>query len=49
MESKIWQNEPTYKNRNRLIDIENRLVVAGGGGMAWEFGVRRCNYYTQNG
>ena len=49
VESNIWQNEPTYKNRNRLIDIENRLVVAGGGGMAWEFGVRRCNYYTQNG
>ena len=37
----------TYlRNRNRLTDIENRLVVAkgegGGGGMDWEFGVSRC-------
>ena len=31
------------QNRNRLTDIENRLVVAkGGGGMEWEFGVSRC-------
>ena len=31
--------------RNRLMDIENRLVVEGGGGeseMDWEFGVNRC-------
>ena len=31
------------QNRNRLTDIENRLVVAkGGGGMEWEFGISRC-------
>ena len=37
--------EPIYK-RNRLIDIENRLVVAKGewgeSGMDWEFGVSQC-------
>ena len=34
------------QNRNRLTDIENRLVIANGegceGGMDWEFGVSRC-------
>ena len=34
------------QNKNRLIDIENRLVVAkgeqGGGRMDWEFGISRC-------
>ena len=34
------------QNRNRLIDVKNKLVVAkgerGGSGMDWEFGVRRC-------
>ena len=33
------------QNRNRLTDIENRLVVAkgerGGSGMDWEFGVSK--------
>ena len=33
-------------NKNRLADIENRLVVAKGegrgGGKEWEFGVSRC-------
>ena len=33
-------------NRNRLMDIENRLVVAKGEGvgrgMEWEFGISRC-------
>ena len=33
-------------NRNRLTDIENRLVVANGegrrGGVEWEFGISRC-------
>ena len=33
-------------NKNRLIDMENRLFIAkwGGGrsGMVWEFGVSRC-------
>ena len=30
-------------NRNKLTDVENRLVVAKGvGGMDWEFGVSRC-------
>ena len=32
------------RNRNRLADIENRLVVAKGegGGKDWEFGISRC-------
>ena len=40
-------NDPIYK-RNRLTDIENRLVVAKGGGggggrgTEWEFEVSRC-------
>ena len=33
-------------NRNRLMDIENRLVVAkgegAGRGMEWEVGISRC-------
>ena len=41
---KYGTNEPIY--RNRLTDIENRLVVAkgeeGGRGTDWEFGVGRC-------
>ena len=46
MESKIWHKRTYLQNRNRLIDIENRPVVAkgegGGRGMDWEFGVGRC-------
>ena len=35
------------QNRNRLTDIENRVVIANGEGcetvgMDWEFGVSRC-------
>ena len=34
------------QNRNRLTDIENRLIVAkrewGKGGMDWKFGISRC-------
>ena len=34
-------------NRNRFIDIENRLVVAKGemecgAGIGWEFGISKC-------
>ena len=43
MESKIWHRRTYLQNRNRLIDIENRLVVAkevgGGSGIDWDFGV----------
>ena len=46
VESKIRHKWTYLQNRNRLTDIENRLVVAkgegGGGGMDWEFGVSRC-------
>ena len=46
VESKIWHKWTYLRNRNRLADIENRLVVAkgegGGEGMEWEFGVSRC-------
>ena len=44
--NKIWQ-KPTYlRNRDRLIDIENRFVVPKWEGvrrgMDWEFEVSRC-------
>ena len=46
MESKIWHKWTYLQNRNRLMDIKNRLVVAkgegGGSGMDGEFGVDRC-------
>ena len=39
----IWHKWTYLRNRNRLTDIENRLVVANGGrGMDWEFGIGRC-------
>ena len=47
----MWNLKKRYKrtylqNRNRLTDIENRLVFAkgegGGRGTEWEFGVSRC-------
>ena len=42
---KYGTSEHIYKNRNRLTEIENRLVVAkgetGGSGMDWEFGGSR--------
>jgi len=49
VESKI-QHKWTYpQNRNRLTDMENRLVVAkgeeGGSRMNWEFGVSRCKLW----
>ena len=44
------QNRSYLQNRNRLLDIENRLVVAKGGGREWsgmdgEVGVGSTNYY----
>ena len=46
VESKIWYKWTYLWNRNRITDIENRLVVANregvGGGMEWEIGVSRC-------
>ena len=46
VESKIWHKWTYLQNRNRLTDIEIRLVVAkgegGGTGMDWDFGVGRC-------
>ena len=49
MESKIWPKLTCLKNRNRLIDTENRLVVAKEEGgwkeIDWECGVSRLNYY----
>ena len=47
----MWNLKKCYKwtylqNRNRLTDIENKLVVAkgvrGGRGLDWEFGISRC-------
>ena len=35
-----------FSTEKRIMDLENRLVVApgggGGSGMDWEFGVNRC-------
>ena len=46
VESKIWHKWTYLLNRNRIKDIEHRLVVAKGegvgGGVEWEFGVSRC-------
>jgi len=41
---KIWQKWTYLQNRNRLTDIEKRLVCQGEewGRMDWEFGVSRC-------
>ena len=46
LESKIWHKWTYPQNRNRLIDLENRFVVAEvegeGSGMDLEFGAGRC-------
>ena len=44
VKSKIWLKWTYLQNRNRLIDTENRLMVAkeAGRGINWEFGVDRC-------
>ena len=34
--------------QNRLTDIENRRDCQGGG-LDWELGISRCNYYIENG
>ena len=53
MKSKVRSLTLYLKNRNRFIDIENRLGVVKeegrGSGMDWEFGVSRCKYYSWNG
>ena len=49
MESNIWHKWTYLGKRNRLIDIENGLVVAneGWGRKDWEFGISRCkSVYT---
>ena len=46
---KYGKNEPIYKT-DRLTDIENRLVVAGGGRRAGgSLGLAKATYYIQNG
>ena len=47
VESKIWTNCTYLQSRNRLIDIENRLVVAKGEGEGWtgSLGLADANYY----
>jgi len=46
VESKTWHKCTYLQNRNKLTNIDNRLVVAKGeggvSGMHWELGVSRC-------
>ena len=53
MESKIRDGRGYSQNRNRLTDIENRLVVAKGKGfgkdMDWQFGSAEANYSVRDG
>jgi len=53
----IWNliygtNEP-FHTQNKIMDLENRLVVAKGGGsrsgMDWEYGLIDSNYCLWNG
>ena len=41
VESKTWHKLTIYKTET-LTAIENKLVVAKGEGMDWEFGISRC-------
>ena len=47
MESKIWHRRTYLQKRNRLTDIDYRLVVAGGvgrgSGMDWDLGLVDAN------
>ena len=45
-ESKIWPKWTSLKSRNRFTDIENRLVVAKGGGERDGLGVWDYNMKT---
>ena len=48
MESKILHKGTYLQNKNKLTDIENRLVVAKGegwGGKDWEFEISRCKLF----
>ena len=52
VESKIWNKLICLWNRNRIRDIENRLVLAKGQvgwrGLNWESGISRCKrVYTE--
>ena len=51
VESKIWHKWMYLQNRNRLKDMENRLVVAKGEGVGWigNFGLIDANYCLWNG
>ena len=54
MKSKIWHKWTYLQNKNRLTDIENRLVVVNGGGGRGEewigsLGFADANYYIQDG
>ena len=53
MESKIRDGGGYLQNRNRLTDVENRLVVAKGKGfgkdMDWEFGSAEANDSLRDG
>ena len=46
VDTKIWHKWTFLQNRNRLMNMESRHVVTKGeegrSGMAWEFGVSRC-------
>ena len=44
MESKIWQKWTYHQNRNRLTNLENRLVVAEGKEMECDVGLADVSY-----
>ena len=49
VESKIWHKWTYLQNRNRLTDIENRLVVAKEEGRTGSLQLADVNYYIQDG
>ena len=45
MESKIWYKSTYLQNKNKLTDMENRLVVVKGAGWIGSLGLADINYY----
>ena len=45
MESKIWYKSTYLQNKNKLTDMENRLMVVKGAGWIGSLGLADTNYY----